>query len=288
MSEHDSEHSSFIKTPKQLLAVVVLAFVVPIGVISVLASLASRAVDPSATAFSEEAIAKRLKPVGEVVVAAGDGTAAAVRNGQQVFDAVCAACHATGALNAPKVGDTAAWASLIKQGHDHLTETAIKGIRQMPPKGGNPELTDIEVARAVAYMANQSGAKFTEPAPPAGAAPTTATPTSPANPATVASAAAAPANVPPAAAAPAAGGGDAAKGKAVYDASCVACHGAGVAGAPKLGDKAAWAARLKQGVPALYEAALKGKGAMPPKGGNMALSEGDVKAAVDFLVTQAK
>lgn len=290
MSEHDSEHSSFIKTPKQLIAVIVLAFVVPIALISVLASLAFHSVEPSATAFSEEAIAKRLKPVGEVVVAAGGGAAAVVRTGRQVVEAVCAACHVTGALNAPKIGDTAAWAKLIKEGHDQLTEAAIKGIRQMPPKGGNPDLTDIEVARAVAYMANQAGANFSEPAPPAGATPaaaTTATPTSPANPATVASAAAAPANAAPAAA-PAASGGDASKGKSVFDSTCAVCHGTGVAGAPKVGDKAAWAPRLKQGVPALYESALKGKGAMPPKGGNMSLSEADVKAAVDFLASQAK
>ena len=290
MSEHDSEHSSFIKTPKQLIAVIVLAFVVPIALISVLASLAFHSVEPSATAFSEEAIAKRLKPVGEVVVAAGGGAAAVVRTGRQVVEAVCAACHVTGVLNAPKIGDTASWAKLIKDGHDQLTEIAIKGIRQMPPKGGNPDLTDIEVARAVAYMANQAGANFSEPAPPAGATPaaaTTATPTSPANPATVASAAAAPANAAPAAA-PAASGGDASKGKSVFDSTCAVCHGTGVAGAPKVGDKAAWAPRLKQGVPALYESALKGKGAMPPKGGNMSLSEADVKAAVDFLASQAK
>jgi cytochrome c5 len=66
------------------------------------------------------------------------------------------------------------------------------------------------------------------------------------------------------------------------------CHAAGVAGAPKAGDKAAWAARLKEGMPKLHEAALKGKGAMPPKGGNTSLSDDAVKAAVDYLVATAK
>jgi len=279
MSEHDPhEHTSFIKTPKQLIAVIVLAFVVPVLVIAMLASLASRAVDPSAGAFSEEAITKRLKPVGEVVVAAGGG-AQASRTGQQVVETVCAACHATGALNAPKVGDNKAWSPLIKHGFQHLVENAIKGIKQMPPRGGNPDLSDIEVARAVAYMANQSGAKFSEPAAPPAAqvAGTTVTPASPAAPAAQ--------SAPQAAASAAAG---ASGGKSVYDASCVACHGTGVAGAPKTGDKAAWAPRLKQGTPALHEAALKGKGAMPPKGGNTALSDADVKAAVDFMVAQVK
>jgi cytochrome c5 len=91
-------------------------------------------------------------------------------------------------------------------------------------------------------------------------------------------AAAAPA---PAAAAPAPAAGAAAKGKSIYESSCVACHAAGIAGAPKAGDKAAWAPRLKTGKDALYASALKGKGAMPPKGGNMALPDADVKAAVD-------
>ncbi|MGP1609507.1 MAG: c-type cytochrome, partial [Burkholderiales bacterium] len=86
----------------------------------------------------------------------------------------------------------------------------------------------------------------------------------------------------------AASGGDAAKGKSVYDSTCVACHAAGVAGAPKAGDKAAWAPRLKTGKDTLYAAALKGMGAMPPKGGNASLSDADVKAAVDYLIGLVK
>jgi cytochrome c5 len=77
-------------------------------------------------------------------------------------------------------------------------------------------------------------------------------------------------------------------GKKTYDTTCMACHAAGVAGAPKFGDKAAWAPRIKTGVEALYGSALKGKGAMPPKGGNAALGEADVKAAVDYMVAAGK
>jgi len=88
----------------------------------------------------------------------------------------------------------------------------------------------------------------------------------------------------------AAGGkaGAAADGKATFDSVCTACHSTGAAGAPKLGDKAAWAPRLAQGKPALYNAALHGKGAMPPKGGNAALSDDAVKAAVDYMLSQAR
>src|SRR5690242_19577461 len=114
MSEHDSHaHTSFIQTPKQLIAVIVLAFVVPVIVISMLASLAFRSVDPSASAFSEEAVARRIKPVAEVAVSAAPA-APGQRSGQDIVQAVCSACHATGAFNAPKIGDKNAWGPLIK------------------------------------------------------------------------------------------------------------------------------------------------------------------------------
>ena len=293
MAEHDpNEHTSFIKTPKQLIAVIVLAFVVPVLVISMIASLASRSVEPSASAFSEEAVARRIKPVGEVQVSAAPAGGGAPRSGEEIVKSTCAACHVTGALNAPKIGDRTAWGPLIKGGLQELVQLAIKGIRQMPPRGGNPDLTDTEVARAVVYMANQAGAQFSEPA---GSAPAAAPGAPAAAKAAPASAAAPAAGAPPTtvAAAPspapagkAAAGG--ANGKAVFDANCIACHGTGVAGAPKIGDKAAWEPRLKQGVAALHEAALKGKGAMPPKGGNAALSDADVNAAVDYMASQAK
>src|SRR4051812_12018746 len=171
MSEHDPhEHTSFIKTPQQLLAVVILAFVVPIVLISIIASLAMRSSDREESG-SDEAVAKRLQPVGQVVVAEGSDVPGQ-QSGKQVVDAVCSACHATGALNAPKIGDAGAWGPLIKNdGQEHLTQMAISGIRQMPPKGGNPALTNDEVARAVAFMANQAGANWKEP-PVQAAAPT--------------------------------------------------------------------------------------------------------------------
>ena len=88
-------------------------------------------------------------------------------------------------------------------------------------------------------------------------------------------------------AAPAAAGGKP-DGKKIYDTTCMACHATGAANAPKLGDKAAWAPRIKAGAEALYASALKGKGAMPPKGGNAGLADADVKAAVDYLVAGSK
>ncbi len=82
------------------------------------------------------------------------------------------------------------------------------------------------------------------------------------------------------------------KGKKVYDGACFACHAAGVAGAPKLGDKAAWGPRIAQGNDTLYTHAIKGfqgkAGMMPPKGGNMSLPDDDVKAGVDYMVSKGK
>ena len=89
-----------------------------------------------------------------------------------------------------------------------------------------------------------------------------------------------------------AAGADDNKGKKIYDAACMVCHVAGVAGAPKLGDKANWAPRIAQGNDTLYSHSLKGyqgkAGMMPPKGGNMSLKDEDVKAAVDYMVSQSK
>lgn len=80
----------------------------------------------------------------------------------------------------------------------------------------------------------------------------------------------------------------AADGKAVYDRTCVACHATGVANAPRLGDKAAWTARIASGKDALVASVIKGKGAMPPKAGSTDLKTEDIKAAVDYMVAAAK
>jgi cytochrome c5 len=194
--------------------------------------------------------------------------------------AVCAACHASGALNAPKIGDGAVWGKIATQGLDKMIDHAINGIRQMPARGGSTNLSDLEVARAVVYMANQSGQKFKEPAAPA--APASAAPAS------AASASAASASAASASAASASAATGSSDGKAIYEKTCAACHMTGAANAPKAGDKVAWGPRLQEGIDHLYEHAILGKGAMPPKGGNASLSDAEVKAAVDYLVSLAK
>jgi cytochrome c5 len=286
-----SEHQSFIRTPKQLIAAVAGFFlVIVIGIILLVAFATNhRLTGAGSEAQNAEAVASRVRPVADEGFTLKDANAPKVlQNGQAVYTAVCAACHATGAAGAPKVGDAGAWSARIGQGYDTLVQHAVQGIRAMPAKGGNPDLDDVEVARAVVYMANQGGAKFKEPEAPAPAAPAAATAAAAATPA--APAAAAPAAAAPAAApAPAAASADA--GKALYSQTCAACHGAGIAGAPKFGDKGAWAPRVAQGANVLYEHALKGfqgkSGMMPPKGGSSA-PDADVKAAVDYMAAAAK
>lgn len=302
-----SEHQSFIRTPKQLIGAVAGFFlVIVIGIILLVSFATNRPLAGAGSAGSNpEEVAARVRPVAEEGFSLKDMNAPKVlQNGQAVYTAVCAACHATGAAGAPKVGDAGAWSARIAQGYDTLVQHAVNGIRAMPAKGGNPDLDDIEVARAMVYMANQGGAKFKEPEAPAPKAQASAAPA--ANAPAAATAGAAPAAAanpapaaatPPAAPAPAAApatataSAGAGAGKTLYSSTCVACHGAGIAGAPKYGDKAAWAPRIAQGASVLYEHAIKGfqgkAGVMPPKGGS-STSDADVKSAVDYMVAAAK
>jgi len=358
--DHHDAHAS-IAHWKQPIIATALALVATIGILVLLTQMVTDV--PKAAKDDDAAVLSRLKPVGELVIASASAPKGQL-TGEQVFSQVCKTCHETGLAGAPKVGDKTAWGKIIAQGLATTVDHAVKGKGAMPPKGGNPDFENIEIERAVVFMANQAGANW-KAAPPvataqgaersgeevvnlvcakchatgergapkigdrdawrpraakglaavtqaalkghggmparggmaelsdteikraieymlnAGAA-SAATASSAAAPAT-------PPSVAPvaAAAAPAAA---AAKpdGKKVYDTTCMVCHGTGVAGAPKFGDKAAWAPRIKAGIDALHASALKGKGAMPAKGGNTALSDADVNAAVDYMAGAAK
>ena len=167
---HDLPHEGPIKTPKQLIAAVLASFLIPILVIIMLTNyvdFGARSAEGS-SGLEAEAVAKRLQPIGSVEVrdAANPGV---LRTGQQVFTGQCSACHATGAAGAPKFGDAAAWGPRIKTGYEALLNSALKGKNAMTAQGGG-EYNDIEIGRAVVYMANQGGAKFDEPKAPAAAA----------------------------------------------------------------------------------------------------------------------
>jgi cytochrome c5 len=169
-----------------------------------------------------------------------------VRSSKQVVDSVCSKCHATGAQGAPKIGDKQAWSKRASQGLSSLTDHALKGIRQMPAHGGSPDLTDLEIKRAITYMVNQSGGKWVEPisrkSPPA---PRT--------------------------------------GEEVVKAQCIKCHETGKGGAPKIGDRDAWIPRLKEGLDSTVRSAMKGHGGMPARGGMADLTDSELRSAVIYL-----
>ncbi|MBM5667617.1 c-type cytochrome [Burkholderia pseudomallei] len=297
----EAPHGAPIKTPGQLIAVVIASFVIPIAIIVLFATYANHAFRTGAgtDGLSDEAVAKRIAPLAQVDIK--DANAPRIyKTGEEVYKAVCVTCHGTGAAGAPKFGDAAAWAPRIAAGYDEVLHLALTGKGAMPPRGGtNPDdYSDYEIARTVVYMANQGGAKFAEPAQPAanaapasGAAAASAPDASDAAANSQAAAAmAAIAALPKAGEAPAAGANaesSASAGKALYESTCQACHATGVLNAPKFGNKADWAPRLKDSMDTVYNFALHGKGAMPPKGGSNA-SDADVKAAVDYMVNAAK
>jgi cytochrome c5 len=164
VSTHD-EHSSFIKTPQQLITVILAAFLVPIIGIILLVQLVTGQPGADPGAMTPEKVAARIKPVSAIEMGA-PAAAAGARSGEAIVKATCSACHVAGVANAPKVGDKAAWAPRLAQGMPVLVQSAIKGKGAMPPRGGDSSLTDAEVARAVVFMANSAGAGFKEPAAP--------------------------------------------------------------------------------------------------------------------------
>ncbi|HQS37574.1 MAG: cytochrome c5 family protein [Methylotenera sp. 24-45-7] len=219
---------------------------------------------------------ENIRPVAMVEVAEAGATGATEKTGEEVVKGVCAMCHAAGLMNSPKIGDKGQWQARIAQGYETLVKHAIEGIRSMPARGGNPSLTDSEVANAVAYMANQSGANFKETAPKAAEAAPVAE--APAAAPAVEAKAAEPVAV---AAAPAVAAGK--SGEDVYKAVCAMCHATGLLNAPKFGDKAQWEARIKQGYETLVTHANKGIRSMPAKGGNPSLSDDEVASAVKYM-----
>src|SRR5450830_872040 len=170
MSDAHHEHESAIKTPKQLIAAVLAGFLIPIICIVLLVQYVTNAQKTGAGSASQtpEMIAARIKPVADEGFTYRDANAPKqLLSGEEVFKSTCSACHAAGVAGAPKVGDPAAWKARISEGYEKLLSHALHGLNAMPAKGGNPELDDVEIARTVVYMANQSGASFKEPETPA-------------------------------------------------------------------------------------------------------------------------
>jgi len=290
----NQQDRSIMVTLTMVISVLVL-IAIAIFLISKLVSTLTIHTDDDSRRIST--IDERIKPVYRVAVAATSAEATAapttpaapapaaggatvsgpvdLAKGKQVFSSVCMACHATGAAGAPKVTDKAAWEPRAAQGVDTLVNHAIKGIRGMPAKGGNPSLSDGDINNAVHYMLSEVGIKVPESAAETKPA-ASAVPAAPAAPAAKPAGSIVPASV------------DLAHGKQLYSTVCVACHSTGAAGAPKLTDKAAWAPRIAQGFNVLTEHAIKGIRVMPPKGGAVTLPDAEIISAVGYMVSEAQ
>ena len=286
---HDEGHSGPIRTPKQLLVAAALFFILPVFIIIGLVYSVTTANKTAPGAVdTQKAVAMRIQKIGSVEIRDANRV---LKTGEEVYKAQCTACHAAGLAGSPKTGDVAAWAPRIKTGYDALLTSALKGKGAMGAQGGG-EYGDIEIGRAVVYLTSAAGGKFPEPAAPAApaagaSAAGAAAPAAAAVAAPAALLAAAPV-VAATAAAPAAAVKVAVNtGEALYKQACVACHAAGVAGSPKFGDKVAWAPRIKTGIDAMTASVIKGKGAMPPKGGSAA-SDAEIRATVEYMASAAK
>jgi cytochrome c5 len=165
VSDHE-EHSSFIKTPQQLIVVILLAFLVPIIGILLLVNLVVSRPGADPNALQPEAVAERLKPVGKVEIgqvmsaapaaaAKGAAKAAGPADGKGIYDKVCVACHQVSVAGSPRLGDKAAWAPRIATGGASLLQSVIKGKGAMPPRAGT-QLSDAELKAAVDFMVSQS------------------------------------------------------------------------------------------------------------------------------------
>jgi cytochrome c5 len=167
-NSHDQHeaHTGPITSPKQLVWASIAAFVVPVFIIIALVFYVTSAnKEAPGASDAERAVAQRIQKIGMVEVRDANRP---LKAGEEVYKAQCVACHGSGAAGAPKFGDAGAWGARIKQGFDTLVNSALKGKGAMGAQGGG-DFTDIEVARAVAFMANNGGAKFEEPKAPAAA-----------------------------------------------------------------------------------------------------------------------
>jgi cytochrome c5 len=168
------------------------------------------------------------------------------RQGKEVVDAVCGACHANGKDNAPRIGDATAWAPRASQGLTALTDHAVKGIRGMPAHGGNKGVSDIEIERAIVHMVNLSGGNWVEPV--GGATPAVLR-----------------------------------TSQTIVQGQCAKCHQTGKDGAPKIGDRPAWTPHLAKGLDALVASAVHGHGPMPSRGGMPDLSREEIRGAILYM-----
>lgn len=196
------------------------------------------------------ASARFVRPVLAVSIAAVFMATAHAedRSGKAVVEQTCSACHAEGKDGAPKIGDLAAWSLRAQGGFAKLSAHAIAGKNKMPAHGGHSALSDLEVSRAIAFMA--TGGRAADPDKPYTDAKTV-------------------------------------NGDALVSTHCIKCHGDGLDGAPKLRDFADWKPRLGKGVDGLVRSAIAGHNKMPARAGMPGLNDADIRGAVNYMIVQS-
>jgi len=311
--ETNDDQLGTVKHPLRIFLTAIFAFLIPIGALILILEYATNELRQGGTArkLDHEAVVERIQPVArvafEVIEEEGE-----LKTGEEVYNMTCATCHADGVAGAPKFGDEGEWAPYIETGYETLLEVALHGKGAMPAKGGNTSLDDLEVERAMVYMANAAGADYAEPgedgadetqaaadepeATEVAAADEQAADEDRADEAADADAAdeQAAAEEDEATEVAAADGDEFAAtdeqlqiGEELYKASCFACHDAAVAGAPKFGSAEAWQPYIDTGLDAMLQVAIEGKGAMPPRGASSA-SDDELKAAILYMVAETK
>ena len=297
MSSTTAGESGMLK----VLAMVIGALTVFTLLSMLLARLLSNEGSDQSDALMRNALIERIEPVGQSrtsleAVNEPDTTVAAERTSEELVQGACAACHVSGVADAPKLDDADAWATRREAGLDALVASVTAGKSAMPPRGGS-DYTDDEIRRAVEHMAgfaaSDSEAATTDAGDATPAVDSTEEPAASEQSTTPEESAASEesesADASEEAAQTDAGAAVTAEltdsVKAAVDGICSGCHIAGVAGAPKIGDKAAWDKRAAVGVDAMVQTVITGKGAMPPRGGS-ALTDEEMPAAISYLMSK--
>lgn len=297
MSSTTAGESGMLK----VLAMVIGALTVFTLLSMLLARLLSNEGADQSDALMRNALIERIEPVGQTrtsleVATEPDTTVAAERTSEELVQGACAACHVTGVADAPKLDDADAWATRREAGLDILIASVTAGKSAMPPRGGS-DYSDDEIRRAVEHMAgfaaSDTEASVTDAGDAAPAVDSTEEPAASEQSTTPEESAASeePASADASEAAAQTDSGAAVTAeltdsvKAAVDGICSGCHIAGVAGAPKIGDKAEWDKRAAAGVDAMAQTVISGKGAMPPRGGS-ALTDKEMPAAISYLMAK--
>lgn len=283
---NDNKHSVEVKNPARIFWLSVL-FLVAVGAALYFIDINTNDLRTGKSRLNTtEGVSSRIQPVAKFALSVVEEGDRPLKSGQEVYEMTCATCHSAGVAGAPKFGDKAAWFPYIEEGYATMLKVALEGKGAMPAKGGNPSLDDLEVERAMVYMANAGGANFDLPTDDADVQPATVESTAEA--AAEAEFAADPSGASAATNIPTASAEQLANGKKIYDSACVACHSSGLAGAPKFGDSVAWAPYIETGLDTMLQVAITGKGAMPPRGTAMSASDDDLRDAILYMIEDAR